>query len=427
MNENYQVKKKYFLFAKPHKNHLLFLLFLIVPPLKQYIKTLLSENSRIVQQFLELNLYNIGDLISIIPFLIVKKRTSSIKMKLDSNKENPQNDDFIFNNPEDKNEVKSFKLIFLFTFVDFISQIISLIYYIILSQNGINIKFEKLHFTLIINIIFIFFFSLLLLHNTFYKHHYFSLIINLFFLLILVIIDSFEIKAKINSRGDENGIKYEIIYILVKIAGTILYSFEDVLLKILFLKHYYSAYTILLYKAIYQIVYIIIFYFPFFFIELNNQDEKDYIYSMIKKFYENQMKILWSVIFSIISFFYNIFIFKIIEIFDPNHFAITRVFENFGILFYGIIEKKDEDKEKKFFFILVLKIIIYIILFISVAIFNEIIIINICGLSEKTKLFLDQESKLEKLCEKTDENLDDVNLEHNFEEDHSSEEILPPQ
>ena len=423
MNENGQEKKKYILFTKPHLNHLFFLLFFVVSFVKQLIKTYFSKNSDLVSRFLELNIYNLGDFISIIPFLIVKKRTTSIKMKLDLNKENPQNVDLIFNNAEneiDKNKGKKFKLFFIFTFIDFIPQIIPRIYHTLLSQYVKDLKFGELHFNLTTNIIAIFLFSRLLLHKTFYKHHYFSLIINIFFLLILIIIDSLEISVR--TKDNNNDIKYEIINIIFEIVGTILYSLEDVLAKILFLKYYYSTYTILLYKAIYQFVYLIIFYFPFFFIKLKNDNDDDYIYSMMINFYDKKIYILLSVIFMINSFFYNLAIFKIIDIFSPNNFVIARILENFAILFNNIIEK-----EMELLVVQIVQIIIYIILIISAAIFNEIIVINICGLSKDTKLFLDLEAQEEILFIMSGKNPDDVSLKQNFEGEHSSEEMLPSQ
>ena len=103
--------------------------------------------------------------------------------------------------------------------------------------------------------------------------------------------------------------------------------------------------------------------------------------------------------FIIVSFLYNNLIFKIIDIFSPNHFIISRLLENFGMFLIDLM-MNGPDKEGY----LAIRIIMYIILIIASFIYNEFLVINICGLSKNTKLFLDYEVERENIFNKQDDN-----------------------
>ena len=69
--------KKYILFTKPHLNHLLFLFFFISSAIKQFIFKDIKDIDNLSIPIFKLYIYDIGDFISLIPYLIIKK-----KMKL---------------------------------------------------------------------------------------------------------------------------------------------------------------------------------------------------------------------------------------------------------------------------------------------------------------------------------------------------------
>ena len=129
--------------------------------------------------------------------------------------------------------------------------------------------------------------------------------------------------------------------------------------------------------------------------------ESKTIFSMIADIFED--KIYYGIVigYTITSFFCNNLGCKIIEEFSPNHFIIAKLLENFGIFLIDLIINGPDSEV----YLIVVKIIINIILILSSLIFNEILIINICGLSKDTKLFLDYEAEKEKLIneEKEDE------------------------
>ena len=379
-------KKKYFFFPKPHLNHFLFLLFFVISILKKYVNTFFPQKPKIPLEFLELYIYNLSDFFSIIPLFILQKRTKRKKEIIDSNsnKDVKGGHGYIYNNRE-KTNPKSKIRIFILTISDYIAQISSVIFYVILNEMNIPMKFAKLTSLLIINVIVIFIISKLILHNHFYRHHSLSLLINIICLIVLIIVD---ISNIINYSGE---IKMQFIYIIIKIVQSILYSLEDVLIKVLILSYYLHPFKILFKKALFQFFYNIIFNFPFIFIKLRDKDEeKEFLFPMIGRLFEDKINILITFIYAGISFIYNGTIFKIIDEFSPNHFAIARVIENFGILMLNIIlEGADSQKN------LVFNLIIYILLIFAALVYNEFFIINICGLSKYTKYFLDFEAESE--------------------------------
>ena len=90
------------------------------------------------------------------------------------------------------------------------------------------------------------------------------------------------------------------------------------------------------------------------------------------------------ILYLINSFFYNILNLIIIDIFSPNHTAISHILENFGILIINVIQK-----DIKTDYYLIIRFIMFIILIIASFIYNEFLVINICGLGNDTKLFLE--------------------------------------
>ena len=87
----------------------------------------------------------------------------------------------------------------------------------------------------------------------------------------------------------------------------------------------------------------------------------------------------------------------------------AQIFEGLGLLIVYIIRDSISLDRS-------LRIILYIFLLIIACIYNEFIIVNICGLSKDTKLFLDYQAKKEKEDLILFENIkEDVNLDETFE------------
>ena len=391
MGKKKTYSKKYILFPKLSLKHLLFLFFFIISISKKIGQTYFEKNHRIAIEFLQLYMSNLGDMLTIIPYLIMKKRIGKEKGGIDNNllkNKTTKGIEYIFNeeDEEDKKDDKTFRNVFIITVVDFIAQIGPVIYYIVIEGHKLSVKQVNLNTTLIFNIIFIIIFSICILHTKFYRHNRFSFSLDIFCLIILAIID---IKKIYEDHGDN--ITMSIIYLLIKITSEVLYSFENVLAKYIFLYNFVTTYQLLLVKSLFHFLYLILFSFPFIFIKLHDEDgeSKNVFYMIITTFEEKKYYVI-VISYIIISFFYNNLIFKIIDIFSANHFTMARLFENFGIF---ILDLVINEVDKGVY--LVIRIIMYIILVLASFIYNEFLVVNICGLSKKTKLFMDYEAEKE--------------------------------
>ena len=383
-------RKKYILFPKLHLKHLLFLFFFIISFIKKGTQIYFEKNQRIAIEFLKLYMYDIGDMFTIIPYLIMKKRIKSLIIDK-SDSINDSYKEYIYNRPEANIYNRpAFRKVFLLSIVNIIAQIAPVIYFVAKDEQKIDVNQGKLNSVLIFNIFAIMVFSIFILHTKFYKHHLFAILIDIFCLIILTILD---LK---NIIGSGDNVTMPIIYIFVRIFSVILYSFENVLAKIIFLYNYMPTYTLLLNKSIFQFFYLVLFSFPFIFIKLDDKDgESRLIFSMIADIFKDKIYIYIVIVYTIISFFSNNLYLKIIDVFSPNHFVISRIFEFFGIFIIDLIVY-GPDKEEY----LIVKIILFILLIISAFIYNEFLVINICGLSKNTKLFLDYEAENEILLNK---------------------------
>ena len=255
------INQKYIIFPKLHLKHLIFLIIFIILFIKKLVQTYFEQNQRIAIEFLKLYMYDVGDSLSIIPYLIMKKRnknTSKMELFMTNSEESIESSknsiELNYDIEEKKNEICTlFKNFLIFTLVDFTAQIAPVIYYIIKEEQKLEVKQANLNSSLIFSILSIIIFSRFILHINFHRHHVFSFIINLFCLVILAV---FDIKKIYDDQGEN--IAMSIIYIFIKIFSNILYSLENVFAKYIFLYNYISPYTLLLTKSIYHFVYLII-------------------------------------------------------------------------------------------------------------------------------------------------------------------------
>ena len=371
--------KKYFYFPKFRLKHFLFLAYFLFICAKRGIQIVFKIEKSIPMEFIKLFIYDFGDFLSIIPLIIMKKR---MKSKNESNL-NGNNEDDIANSYVNKMKKKAksalYKNIFLFTLIDFIAQIAPVIFFIITSERKLVVTRANLNSTLIFNIFVVIICSYFLLHAKIFKHHKFSILLDILCLIILAIIDFikiFEIKETI---------LISLIYISIRILSGILYSIDDVVAKIIFLHNFYPTYALLVSKSIIDFFYLIVFSFPFIFIKLEDSNgEQKNVFSMISDVFDDKNYFLIFIIYIITSFVYNNLYLKIIDDFSPNHLIIAKLSEDLGIFIINLIVNGVDSEEN-----VVIRFIMFILLILSSIIYNEYLVINICGLSKNTQLFLD--------------------------------------
>ena len=395
---------RYFSFPDLESKHFLFLLFFVFMICKSVVKIFLkrlqdkkkNENEKkidsIIDDFFKLYVYLIGDFLSIIPYLIVKYRMENydkIDDKIDDkiekvelkNVNNINESEIIYNyyKPEKKNKCTTiFKDMLKYTIFDFIAQIGNTIYLYILYEKNSDEGQASFNSITLINIFAILIFNYIFLHERFYRHHCFALMINIICLLILTIFDIIDITKK-------KEIWKSIIHISIKIISNIFYSYTNVFSKIIFQNDYLTPYSLLLYKALFELVYLLIFSIIFIIIDKA-------IFIMFIEIFKNITKIVLMIVLIFISFFYNISILQLIDKFSPSNFIVARAFENFSsFIIDDLINGNNYN-----WIIISFKIIMYILIILASFIYNEFIVINICGLSKNTKLILEEEEAVEK-------------------------------
>ena len=223
--------------------------------------------------------------------------------------------------------------------------------------------------------------SYIVLKTYLYKHHWLSIFMNIFCILSCLIMDIILIVKR--SITD---FRY-YIFILMRLIRISLFSFENSYTKIALDSEFLSPYSILLFKAVSETILLGIFSIPFIFIKINDENIINESIFVGFKEYLTGIKLLYSFILFICEFFYRLFITIIIYGFSPNHLALAHIVDSFGSNLTDIIQIAIKGKIIGWIYYSIF--IVYIILFISAMIYNEIFIINRCGLSEKTKLFLD--------------------------------------
>ena len=391
--------KKYFYFEIPRLKHILFLLYFISSLPKNLILDFLDEINNLSVPFFKIYIFVIADSLAIIPYIIVKKRSQKSILEKTPSVHSKKDIDLIYNDNEDletiKIQNKAFINIVLLGLIDDIAQISLVIYYLIKQEYKIDINDINLNSLLIFNIIFIILLSKLMLHTQFYRHHYFSSILIILLLLVLVAIDIIQI----NKTNDDNKL-ISYIYLIIRIIRIFLYSLEDVIGKILLLYQNFFPYSILSNRAIIQFISSIIFSIPFIFIKLNDKgNQEKTIYEMIGDIFNEKINILYFLLLAIFSFFNNVFLWKIIDVFSPTHYCIAELFEGFGFLIIKLI--KDISCVDGYF---ILRIIMYILLILIACIYNEFLVINICGLGKETQTILNIKEKTDKILVEYDEN-----------------------
>ena len=303
-------------------------------------------------------------------------------------------------------------LILLVALFDFGSHISSLIFYIVYGKNDRSISENNLSSLLIFNTITIYLLSRLILKTYFYKHHYFSFLINIICILILGTIDIINI---INSKN-KGTTAMVFFYIAKKILTIVFYSVEDVIGKKILLEEFINIYSLLIYRAIGVTVFLLLFSIPFIFVEVTDisgkTKETGIIFGRIMNLFD-KLNFLKIIMFIITNFFYNIFIWLIIDKFSPSHYAISNILESFGTLIrLWIVEPETVNLP-------VLRMFIFFVLIFGSFIHTEMIVINYCDLQKNTKLFLilkeKEDMKLINEEESSENNLDISILGHHFE------------
>ena len=396
--------KKIFLFPKCEWKYLLFLFFFIFSFLQNAIIRWISWGAKdVAQPFLNTYLFNISDYLAVIPFIIIKIRSKrmtkenmlALQLTIKSALTNSTS------NTLDKKRTFFFWLVVSVGIFDFLSHVSSLAFYLVFGKNDRPLSENNLSSMLIFNTIVIYIASRLILKTYFYRHHYFSFILNVFCIIILLSLDIYNTIVQKKETDSSNMIFF---YFAKKILTIIFYSIEDVIGKKVLLDDLMNIYSLIFYRAIVETVLLILFSIPFIFIKITNKAKTPEVTSNIflqigdlfkgSEFYK-------VFLFILTNFFYNIFIWSIIDKFSPSHYAISNIFESTGTLIRLWITEKDSVQQP------VIRLIIYVILIIGSVIHSEMVVLNFCSMQKNTKLFLEIKEKIEIEAIDFDKDLDE--------------------
>ena len=329
MNSN----KKYCLFPKPHLYHLLYLFYLIASIAKKIILNSTKEDrTNLSLPIFKLYVHEIGDFLSIIPYLILKKK---IKSNKDTKSANKLIAKYFYIDIFKKMKKRILINLFIIGLIEFIAQISTTVFYVIEQSQKMQVNHENMTIVFIFYFVFLFLMTKFILNITFYSHHYFSLFIFLVCLICIGIIDFILIIKASKNLIDT------LLHIVIMVFAYLLYSISNVLYKIMFLKYYISPYFLLLSKAVIQFFLLIVFSIPFIFVKFKNKDgEEKIIFLMVSDIFKEKIDILFYILYTIISFLYNLFNLLIIDKFSSENTAISTILEGFVHFSLGIANIK---------------------------------------------------------------------------------------
>ena len=227
---------------------------------------------------------------------------------------------------------------------------------------------------LILNFIIITLFSYFILKIKLYKHQFFCLIIMFFCGIGLYIIEpKYYKRLKLIILQ----ISFEICFCLIFILSKYLMDFK-----------FCSPYELCFYHGIFFAIFTGISYIFFY-----KYDKKDIDFSSFKW---NYKEILGMICYMTFTFIFNLFTYITIRIYNPFYTIFIFIIMKIGLLL--ISPKK---KLKLYLTIIILCVLIFIMM-----IFNEILILNFCGLEKNIKTNLEK-----KALEENEERSHDSNLE----------------
>ena len=274
-----------------------------------------------------------------------------------------------------------FKIMIKICLLDFFCQFVFLVFSLIFNKDDIILRRNN-NYLLLVDISSRFIFCRLILDTYFYRHHIISMIINSIIFLALGSFDVYYIFIEKDNEIKTIANELEItIFFIILIIQTICYSLEDVLNKIALSKESLTPYSLLFYKGFFQIPLVIIttiIVLPInnAFSEFNSLDSGYKKYVLVRR-----------ALFIIFNMSRSIFLVKVIDKFSSQHLSILKVLESIFMFGFFLFNRQYENQNEKVY-IPIISICFIITIFTSL-IYNEILVINLCGMQDYTQHGLD--------------------------------------
>ena len=378
-----------------YKSYFYFILVIGFDIANSYIREFLDniytdhEHANLTFELINIICFIIADLLA--GFLVLYTYRSSKSEKVGENKvkkknKNPLEQELIFTDLSKRKN--KYKLIILISILEFVSRFIDLIFFTIFEikkvRNG-EIAW-LISFDFLSRVIFSHFILKLKIH----RHHCLTIIITIFSLIFMSVSAFIAI--------DDKDLRNWPCFISLSLKF-IISSFEDVLNKYLFNEKFLLPHTLIFFRGIFNgIMFLIIIPIIILvkgFIE-NNENLKIGLGPANEDVDVNVIwKILLTILYTIIYFIRTFCVMKVIYIFTPQYVSFLNELFNLFILLRCRIKFKDN------LFIIVGDSICMVFIILSTLIFNEILILNFCGLNDHTK----SEMKLKEKKETDDLNI----------------------
>ena len=337
---------------------------------------------------------NIGDLLAGFLVLYTHKTSQSVKPKeIEDNSRNKSHIQLIYNDLSIKKN--KYYLLLIISILELLARSTDFFYFLILGSN--KIRDGEITWLISIDILSRILFSHLILKRNLYKHHKLSIY------LTIIGLCSMSVCAFIDIQNYELMNWPYFIFISIRF---IIYSLEDVINKLLLINKFLLPQDLMLWRGIYILV-IFLVLFPIFYFTKFIKYKFEIDITSLDLFLQISLLVL------IIPFLFlkSFFILKVIYIFTPQHIAFINA------VFYMLRLLRCRISTGDSIFLISIDSILLIIIIFSTLLFNEMVIINSCGLNENTKVgFLIKEEKEKEDVEfsqdelnKTKESIDDKN------------------
>ena len=337
------------------------------------------ENDKELKQkdLFDLICLNISDIVAIFLVMYTYFNTSSKKEEKTQIKKISFKRELIYN--DISLNINKTHLILISSLIDFIARCVFFIYSFSMKNKDDKVSSYKLRIDWLVSLDISFraIFSRIILKTKLYNHHLVSIFICLFGFLCLIILN---ISIEINPFNSDYW-----IYVLFIFPKYILFPLSDVFNEIILRVNFIQPHTLMFLRGICEFPLMVILFFILLILN------KEYIDIIIKGNTRNIIfQILLRLIFILLSSFRTFCLMKVLYLYNSQHISFLIIVFSFTNFINGLI-KKDIDV-----YYYIVQFSSFIIIFFGTLIYNEIIIINACGLNDYTKESLLLREKIDK-------------------------------
>ena len=390
-----------------YKNYFYYLVYWIIELLVSIFKNFIYKanvlqigiKNDLMDEYTNLVNLNIADLLA--GFLVLYT-ICSLPTKVQTKKKLLKEDIEIVNkekNPYNKNQ--KICLLIVVSFLDFISRS-GYFWFFIIFNKGRLLNRYYLDILIAIDIFMRYFFSRIILKTKLYKHHFWAIIITIIGFASMTALDIISIIK------DNKDVSDKFLFLLFIFPKSICYPLEDVINKKLLSDDFLLPHTLMFERGLIELIILLIISLILF---LTGKLTFTFNYD------ENFIKIfLFKIVKIFISFTKSFCLMKIIYIFTSQCVSFLIVSESLaGTLNFLIninITEENIPFNKEMFLTIELLSLLFVIF--GTLMYNEMIIINKCGLQENTKNgLLIKERKESQSTIKIDKDNDEIDEEDN--------------